>query len=381
MKTLKVLFVFGTRPEAIKMAPLVLAMRRDHIRFNPVVCVTGQHREMLDAVLHTFGIVPDVDLEVMVPSQTLASLSARVLEKVDETLLRTQPDLVLVQGDTTTAFAGTLAAFYRNVPVGHVEAGLRTGDLRDPFPEEANRILIDRLARYCFAPTVMNRLTLLKEGVRHEQIFVTGNTGIDALLITRETIADKPADAWLAHWGSAADVIKDSSRDMVLITMHRRESFGPKLEEIFNSIAAVADAHPSVDFVYPVHLNPNVSRPARAILQGRPNVHLIRPLPYQPFVYLMNRACLIVTDSGGIQEEAPSLGKRVIVVRDKTERQEALSGGTIRLSGVSALTLVKLVTDALSVPRDASPAIDNPYGDGNAAEKILKIIWEDLGGG
>lgn len=377
---LRVLSFFGTRPEAIKMAPVVLAMQREPSRFEPIVCVTGQHREMLDQVLQTFEIVPDHDLAVMVPNQTLAGLTAKVLEQADRVLLEVQPNIVLVQGDTTTAFAASLAAFYRNVPVGHVEAGLRTGDLRDPFPEEANRVLIDHLAQYCFAPTTMNRDALLAEHVNEKRIFVTGNTGIDALLITRGKVENRRPEEWRNDWGAALPAIAAGGSRIVLITMHRRESFGDKLRGIFESISAVASAHRQVEFIYPVHLNPNVAEPARAILGGHPNIHLIKPLAYEPFVYLMNRAALILTDSGGIQEEAPSLGKPVIVVRDRTERQEALRAGTVKLGGTNPAKLVRMMNEALNA--DTNPATgENPYGDGHAAVCIVNHLWAELGRG
>lgn len=361
------------------MAPLVLAMKRDSERFDPIVCVTGQHREMLDQVLRAFNITADHDLCVMLANQTLAGLTAKVIEGVDGVLVETKPDIVLVQGDTTTAFAAALASFYRNVPVGHVEAGLRTGDLRDPFPEEANRILIDHLASYCFAPTELNRETLRAEHVDERHIFVTGNTGIDALLITRAKVENRRAADWGSVWGSASGALEKDSTDVVLITMHRRESFGEKLRGIFESVRAVASDNPAVQFIYPVHLNPNVTEPARAILGGFPNVHLIEPLAYEPFVYLMNRAALIVTDSGGIQEEAPSLGKPVIVARDRTERTEALAAGTVKLGGTSPEKLVPLMQAALAW-REVATSRDNPYGDGNAASRILSCLSTEFAG-
>ena len=354
------------------MAPVVLAMQRQRERFNPIVCVSGQHREMLDQVLKTFAIAPEYDLAVMVANQTLAGLTAKVVEQTDVVLAATKPDVVLVQGDTTTAFAAALASFYRNVPIGHVEAGLRTGDLRDPFPEEANRILIDHLAQYHFAPTSMNRDALIAEHVDEKRIFVTGNTGIDALLITRAKVENRRPEDWADAWGSALVSLQRQACKLVLITMHRRESFGDKLRGIFESIRAVAREHPEVEFIYPVHLNPHVGEPARAILGDAANVHLIAPLAYEPFVYLMNRAALIVTDSGGIQEEAPSLGKPVIVVRDRTERQEALAAGTVKLGGTDPGKLVPMISDALT-GGDAT-ASENPYGDGNAASRILSHL-------
>ncbi|MEN3368664.1 MAG: hypothetical protein V7609_807 [Verrucomicrobiota bacterium] len=376
--TRRVLSIFGTRPEAIKMAPLILAMTREE-RFAPVVCVTGQHREMLDQVLKAFEIVPEIDLAIMSHDQTLAQLSARVLESVDEVLVRMKPDIVLVQGDTTTAAASALAAFYRQIPVGHVEAGLRTGDLADPFPEEANRILIDQLASFCFAPTDYNRQTLLKEGVKPERIFVTGNTGIDALLLTRDKVVEKNADAWGSDFGAATAAIADAAKEIVLITLHRRESFGPKLRGVFESIRRIASKWKEVSFIYPVHLNPNVSLPAEEILAGISNVHLIPPLSYEPFVFLMNRARLIVTDSGGIQEEAPSIGKPVLVVRERTERQEALEAGTVKLAGTDGAALERMIDVILNASPSDYEARPNPYGDGTASARILSALYEASG--
>jgi UDP-N-acetylglucosamine 2-epimerase (non-hydrolysing) len=360
------------------MAPVVLAMQRDTQRFKPSVCVTGQHREMVDQVIQTFAMGVQHDLAVMLHDQTLAGLTAKVIERTDAVLLKAKPDIVLVQGDTTTALAAALAAFYRGVPVGHVEAGLRTGNLRDPFPEEANRIIIDDIAQYCFAPTAMNRDALLAERVDKERIFVTGNTGIDALLMTAAKVAGRRVSDWPGVWGSAVDCLQNDASTVVLITMHRRESFGHKLRGILESIRLTAREHRDVAFIYPVHLNPNVATPARVILGRSPNVHLIEPLAYEPFVYLMNRTSLIVTDSGGIQEEAPSLGKPVIVVRDRTERQEALAAGTITLGGTDPAKLVPLMNEALrSGPRAVSG--ENPYGDGHAASRILNHLAMELG--
>jgi UDP-N-acetylglucosamine 2-epimerase (non-hydrolysing) len=375
-KKLRALFVFGTRPEAIKMAPVIRAMGLQKERYEPVVCVTGQHREMLDQVLNAFEIIPQIDLALMSHDQSLASLTARVLEALDAVLLRVKPDIVLVQGDTTSAAASALAAFYRRIPVGHVEAGLRTGNLADPFPEEANRILIDQLSSLCFAPTDYNRQTLLKEGVKPDRIVVTGNTGIDALFIIRDRVVQKKASTWQNEFGSAVSDIQDPGKQIVLITLHRRESFGTKLRGVLRAIGRTAAKWPNVSFVYPVHLNPNVSGPAKEILAGIGNVRLIPPLSYEPFVFLMNRARLIVTDSGGIQEEAPSIGKPVLVVRERTERQEALEAGTVKLAGTDGAALQRMIDGILN----ASPADDkpgpNPYGDGAASARILTALHE-----
>lgn len=375
-KTLRILTVFGTRPEAIKMAPLILAMQRAPKRFTPLVCVTGQHREMLHQVLDTFGIKPHHDLAVMAPNQTLAGLTARILSGVDEVLTRENPDLVLVQGDTTTAFAAAVAAFYRHVPVGHVEAGLRTGDFENPFPEELNRALIDRFVRFCFAPTTFNRQALRGENVPAKRIFVTGNTGIDALLLMRERVSAEGDAEWTHLWGGAASAIRGDD-PLALITAHRRESFGAKMRAMFTAFRNLARRHPDWEFVYPVHLNPNVREPAAKILAGLPNVHLIEPLPYAPFVFLMDRASLILTDSGGVQEEAPSLGKPVVVMRETTERQEALRAGTVVLAGNTGKGLEQTVERLMKAAARPSKARRNPYGDGQAAERILDIIWKE----
>lgn len=376
--SLSILCVFGTRPEAIKMAPLILGMKSLPKRFKPVVCVTGQHREMLRQVLNVFGITPDHDLAVMLPNQTLAGMTARILEGLEAVIVKEKPDLVMVQGDTTTAFAGALAAFYRRVPVAHVEAGLRTGDFENPFPEELNRSLIDRFAAFCFAPTPLNRRALLAEGIPARRIFVTGNTGIDALLLIRDRVRRQEPEAWKASWQGAAAAVHDRGRKLVLVTAHRRESFGARMQAIFTAMRNLAQRHPNWEFIYPVHLNPNVREPAARILQGLPNMHLVEPLPYEPFVYLMNRASLILTDSGGVQEEAPSLGKPVIVMRETTERQEALRAGTVLLAGNSGQGLEALVEKVMAAKRTQARR-RNPYGDGRAAERILDTVSKELG--
>lgn len=377
-KLLKVFFVFGTRPEAIKMAPLILGMKQQPERFAPVVCVTGQHRQMLRQVLDTFELQPDHDLAVMRRDQTLAGMTARILRGVDKVIAHERPDVLMVQGDTTTAFIAALAAFYQRVPVAHVEAGLRTGDFENPFPEELNRVLVDRFAAFCFAPTQWNRRTLLAEGVPGKRMFVTGNTGIDALLLIRERVRRQGADAWDSLWAGARSAVHDHSRRLVLITAHRRESFGARLRAIFTAIRNLARRHPEWEFVYPVHLNPNVRGPALKILTGLRNVHLIEPLPYEPFVFLMDRASLILTDSGGVQEEAPSLGKPVVVMRETTERQEALRAGTVTLAGNTGQGLERAVERVMRAAGRKSKPRRNPYGDGRATERILKILWKEL---
>lgn len=370
---LRVLFAFGTRPEAIKLAPVMLKMRED-TSFDPIVCVSGQHREMLDQVLETFGILPDHDLAVMRPNQTLAALTAAILEGVDRIIRRTKPDLVMVQGDTTTAFVAAAAAFYRRVPVAHVEAGLRTNDFSHPFPEEFNRVLIDKFAEFCFAPTKLNRRALLREGVPWKRITVTGNTGIDALLIVRDRVQNAEPGKWNHHWRRAKNTITETGKPLVLITMHRRESFGERMRAILAAITRTANRHPDWTFIYPVHLNPNVRRPVKELLRGLSNVHLISALPYEPFVFLMNRAQLIVTDSGGIQEEAPSLRKPVIVLREKTERQEAIKAGAM-LSGNTGEGLEGLIERLMRGSGRIRPRQGrNPYGDGHASDRILETL-------
>ena len=373
---LKAFCIFGTRPEAIKMAPVILQMQRFPELFQPVVCVTGQHRQMLDQVLATFGVRPEHDFALMTEDQTLAELSVRVLGTMDAFLEDTRPDIVLVQGDTTSAFITALAAFYRRIPVAHIEAGLRTGDFSHPFPEEANRVLIDRLATLCFAPTELNRRALLAEGVPADRIFVTGNTGIDALLLVREKIHLRSATHWEESWGGALPVLEDPKSHIILVTAHRRESFGKRITDMFHALRELAARHPDWHFIYPVHPNPNVIEPARNVLGNLPNLHLIAPLSYEPFVYLMDRSALILTDSGGVQEEAPSLAKPVVVMREKTERVEAVESGTVILAGNTGKGLVETVERVAADPeiQRALGRVRNPYGDGHAAEMIVGIL-------
>lgn len=371
----RILVVFGTRPEAIKMAPVVAALRGRTERFSCVVCVTAQHREMLDPVLGLFSIAPDHDLNLMRPGQRLHDLTAAVLREIPAVLELERPDLVLVHGDTTTTMAATLAAYYARIPVGHVEAGLRTGNKFAPFPEEINRKVTTAIADLHFAPTATSRENLLAEGVAPEAIVVTGNTVIDALL----SIADRlRRDATLAERMEAGFPFLDSSKKLVLVTGHRRENFGEGFENICRALAEIASLRPGAEILYPVHLNPNVQEPVRRILgEGRRgNVHLIRPVDYLPFVYLMSRCHLIVTDSGGIQEEAPSLGKPVLVMREVTERPEAIAAGTVRLVGTDREKIVAETLRLLDDPeayRSMSTA-NNPYGDGNAAGRIADFL-------
>ena len=370
----RVLSVVGTRPEAIKLAPVILHLR-DAPGIHGAVCASGQHREMLDQVLALFDIDPDYDLDVMQAGQDLFDVTSRVLLAMRGVLEQEQPDIVLVQGDTTTCLSAALAAFYAGVPVGHVEAGLRTGDLAAPFPEEANRSLVTRITALHFAPTEQSRKNLLGEGVAPDSISVTGNTVIDALLSIRDraaTLTDLPiSDSLRADW------LKPSARRL-LVTGHRRENFGPGFENLCGAIAGLATNHPDWQVIYPVHLNPNVQEPVRRILGDVKNVALIEPLDYLPFVWLMDTADLILTDSGGIQEEAPSLGKPVLVMRDVTERPEAVQAGTVRLVGTDRS---KIVAGVESVMLDEETykrmsKAHNPYGDGNAAVRIHAVIEE-----
>jgi len=369
---LKVLTVFGTRPEAIKMAPLVLALQGD-ARFESALCVTGQHREMLDQVLSLFALTPDYDLNIMKPGQDLTDVTSAILQGMRGVLADAKPDLVLVHGDTATTFATSLAAYYQQIPVGHVEAGLRTGNLYSPWPEEANRKLTGVLAAMHFAPTQKSADNLLAEGVTGSAVHITGNTVIDALFKIVERF-DK--DAELA--GSLAESFPflNPDRRVILVTGHRRESFGGGFERICEALNLTAKAFPDVDIVYPVHLNPNVQEPVNRLLSGLNNVHLVEPLDYLPFVYLMSRSYLILTDSGGIQEEAPSLGKPVLVMRDTTERPEALEAGTVELVGTDVERMVDRLEALLmdQVTYNRMSLAHNPYGDGQACTRILNIL-------
>jgi UDP-N-acetylglucosamine 2-epimerase (non-hydrolysing) len=364
----RILIVFGTRPEAIKLCPLVRQLRLSPDAYTVKVCVTAQHREMLDHALDAFSIQPDYDLDLMQPRQTLAGLTARILAALDPVLETERPDLVIVQGDTATTLAGALAAFYREIPVAHVEAGLRTGDMAQPFPEEMNRVLTSRLAAWHFAPTARAAEALLREGTAREKIFVTGNTGIDAVLYVRDALDSgalrAPDWPWL-----------EPGKHLVLVTSHRRESFGPGLESVMRALARLA-SRGDVQIVYPVHRNPNVTGPAHALLAGLPHVTLLDPLPYVPFVDLMRRCKLIITDSGGIQEEAPSLGKPVLVLRAKTERPEAVEAGTVKLVGVDQNLIVSEAVRLLDDPAEYArlTRIHNPYGDGHACERIAEAL-------
>lgn len=368
----KIALIFGTRPEAIKLCPLAKRLAESSA-LAPEVCVTGQHKQMLDQVLDVFSIVPAVDLSLMQPNQSLASLTARALTSVDGYLAESKPDVVVVQGDTTTAFCAALAAFYRRIPVAHVEAGLRTWNRWSPFPEEINRVCTTHLTTVHFPPTRWAAENLLKEGVSSNSIVVTGNTVIDALQFAAKKVADQPPLVPELVW---LDNREEQTTDVVLITGHRRENFGGGFEHICQAIASLAKAFPRVRFVYPVHLNPNVREPVYRLLKEVPNVNLIEPLSYLPFVRLMIRSKLILTDSGGVQEEAPSLGKPVLVMRDTTERPEAVEAGTVRLVGAECDKIVEAATHLLTDSAaylQMSRAI-NPYGDGRACERIVEAL-------
>lgn len=375
----KVSVIFGTRPEAIKLAPVILNLQRQP-GIVCHVCVTAQHREMLDQVLEVFKIVPDTDLGIMKTNQNLSELTSKATIGVDKYLSDLKPDLVMVQGDTTTTFVGALVAFYHHIPVAHVEAGLRTGNLKSPWPEEANRVLTTRLTSLHFAPTETNKEALIKEGIPSDKIVVTGNTVIDALFLATEKVKANPPGIGVDGILPTGEIEKAT---IVLITGHRRESFGKGFESICYAIRELAIRFPEVHFIYPVHLNPNVRSPVLRVIgdeNGLKNVHLIDPLPYLPFVALMNRSKLILTDSGGIQEEAPSLGKPVLVMRHTTERSEAIAAGTAKLVGTDT---GKIIREAARLLLDRS-AYDsmakkkNPYGDGRAAERIVGSVLNYL---
>jgi UDP-N-acetylglucosamine 2-epimerase len=369
---LKVLTVFGTRPEAIKMAPVATMLAED-ARFESKVCVTGQHRQMLDQVLDLFSIRPDYDLEVMRPSQTLSGLTAEILMRLDSVLTEYRPDMVLVHGDTTTTFAASLGGYHHRIAVAHVEAGLRTGNLYSPWPEEGNRKLTGALAALHFAPTESAKQNLLREGISGQRIFVTGNTVVDALLHTRARIAR--GEGRVGKLADSFGFLRPDAR-VVLITGHRRENFGDGFDRICAAIRELSQEFADVDFVYPLHLNPNVREPVHRMLAGFTNVHLIEPLEYLAFVYLMDRCRVILTDSGGIQEEAPSLGKPVLVMRDTTERPEAVASGTVKLVGTDTPRIVEgmrlLLTNAAEYQRMSGQ--HNPYGDGRASERIIEAL-------
>lgn len=377
----KIMLVFGTRPEAIKMAPLVKEFQKHPETFQTIVCVTGQHREMLDQVLHLFDIKPDYDLNIMKQGQDLYDVTSRVLLGMRDVLKEVNPDIILVHGDTTTSTASALAAFYQQIPVGHVEAGLRTHDIYSPWPEEMNRLITGRIATYHFSPTALSKQNLLDEGISEESITVTGNTVIDALYMVVDKIKlDKQLGEELENIlrESGYDVNRlNNTRKLVLITGHRRENFGEGFISMCRAIKVLTEKYPNVDFVYPMHLNPNVRKPIHEVfgedLSDLDNMFFIEPLEYLSFVYLMEKSTIVLTDSGGIQEEAPGLGKPVLVMRDTTERPEALEAGTVKLVGTDYDKIVNEVSDLLDDKEyyDKMSKAVNPYGDGLACERIL----------
>ncbi|MGB7348111.1 MAG: UDP-N-acetylglucosamine 2-epimerase (non-hydrolyzing) [Pirellulaceae bacterium] len=367
---LRPLIVFGTRPEAIKLCPLLLECQRRPDEIQPIICSTGQHREMLDQVLGYFNIKPDTDLGLMKPGQTLTGLTAACIQAVDEVILREKPDCIVVQGDTTTVMASAMAGFYHRIPIVHVEAGLRTGDLNAPWPEEFNRRVAGIVTQLHCAPTEKSANALLREHVPENQIRVTGNTVIDALL---HTVAQERADdtKWREKYPAA------TGDSVVLITGHRRENFGDGLANTCDAIAELAKNHPETQFIYPVHLNPNVKGPVHDRLGNLPNIHLVPPADYPEFVWLMDRAKVVLTDSGGVQEEAPSLGCAVLVTREKTERPEAVEAGLAELVGTNKELIVRKVTEALaSASKDDQSIANNPYGDGQASKRIVDWMLE-----
>lgn len=369
----KILSVFGTRPEAIKMAPVIKALQQYPTQFKSVVCVTAQHREMLDQVLDLFAIKPDYDLNIMKPGQSLHDVTANVLLGLRLVLEKEKPDLVLVHGDTTTTMAATLGAFYAGVPVGHVEAGLRTGNKWAPFPEEVNRKITGCIADIHFAPTEGARANLIAEGVSPNIIHVTGNTVIDALL---DVVSRLRSDEELQREMTSRFSVLDPAKRMILVTGHRRENFGEGFESICLALREIAESHDDVEIIYPVHLNPNVQEPVKRILGNCPTIHLIAPQDYLPFIWLVDRSYLIITDSGGLQEEAPSLGKPVLVTRETTERPEAVEAGTVKLVGSNTHLIVSQAVDLLrnQASYDYMARAHNPYGSGNAASQIVNIL-------
>lgn len=379
----KIILVFGTRPEAIKMAPLVKEFQKRQDQFQTIVCVTGQHREMLDQVLNLFDIIPDYDLNIMKHGQDLYDITTRVLVGMRDVLKEVQPDVILVHGDTTTSTASALAAFYQQIPVGHVEAGLRTHNIYNPWPEEVNRQITGRIASYHFAPTLLSKQNLLDEGVAEDKIIVTGNTGIDALYMVVEKIKgnkNMSCGVQLVLKRLGYDIERlNGNRRLVLITGHRRENFGAGFIQICLALKTLTEKYLDVDFVYPMHLNPNVRKPIKEVFgeeNSIPNMYFLEPLEYLPFIYLMEKSYIVLTDSGGIQEEAPGLGKPVLVMRDTTERPEALVAGTVKLVGTKYFNIVSDVSALLdnSIYYEAMSKAINPYGDGKASGRIVERI-------
>jgi UDP-N-acetylglucosamine 2-epimerase (non-hydrolysing) len=372
----KILLVFGTRPEAIKMAPLVRKLNDHTDHFISKICVTAQHREILDQILETFDIKPDFDLNIMRKNQDLYDITTDVITGMKSVIKQYQPDIVLVHGDTTTSFATALSAFYEKIPVGHVEAGLRTHNKYSPFPEEMNRQLTAKIASYHFAPTETNRRNLINENIGKKSITVTGNTGIDALLYIKEKLDNTPSDEKALRCLVTEFGYPLTGRKYILVTGHRRENFGQGFIHICEALKEIALKNPGIDILYPVHLNPNVQEPVKDRLSSIKNIYLLPPLPYKPFVFLMNHCHLILTDSGGIQEEAPALNKPTLVMRNTTERTEALDAGTVILTGTDKETIImetqRLINNAADYQKMATAV--NPYGDGKAAERIVEFL-------
>lgn len=370
------MLVFGTRPEAIKMAPLIKSYQRRSDKFETIVCVTAQHREMLDQVLNVFDIKPDFDLDIMKIGQDLYDVTSRVLLGLRDVFKEVKPDLVLVHGDTSTSTTAALAAFYQHIPIGHVEAGLRTHNISSPWPEEANRQLTSRLAKYHFAPTKLAKFNLLKEGIKEDNIFITGNTVIDALHLALKKIeSDTELNTDLIKQIYDKGYLINKDTDIILVTGHRRENHGQGFINICSALKLISEKYPNVDIVYPVHLNPNVQEPVYEYLKNKSNIFLIDPLDYLPFIHLMNASKIVLTDSGGIQEEAPGLGKPVIVMRETTERPEAAEAGTVKLVGTDANLIVSEISRLLDDEKyyESMSKANNPYGDGFACERIINF--------
>ncbi len=375
----KVLIVFGTRPEAIKMAPLVKEFQKHTDIFETKVCVTAQHREMLDQVLELFEIIPDYDLDIMKPGQDLYDVTSSVLLGMKSVLNDFSPDVVFVHGDTSTTFAASLATFYQQIKVAHIEAGLRTGDIYSPWPEEANRQLTTQITAYHFAPTETSKANLLKENVNEKAIEVTGNTVIDALFLALDKIKNNSKiERQILHQLLTNNYKLQNDKKIILVTGHRRENHGQGFINICTALKEIALTNPDIDIVYPVHLNPNVQKPVKELLSNVENIHLIEPLQYEQFIYMMERSYFIITDSGGVQEEAPSLGKPVLVMRDTTERPEALDAGTVKLVGTNTQLIIdeaqKLIDDQEEYERMSQA--NNPYGDGKACKKIITFLMD-----
>jgi len=377
MKKDKIIIIFGTRPEAIKMAPVIKQFKLNSNKFSTIVCVTAQHREMLDQVLNLFEIIPDYDLNLMTDNQTLPDLTSKALTRITEVLKEVRPDVIFVQGDTTTTFIASLAAYYLKIKIAHIEAGLRTNNKYSPFPEEINRQLTTKLADYHFPPTEEAKNNLLREGIIKETMCVTGNTVIDALQwVVNKNNKLNLSQKWEKYFNSEFNIPFSNSIKSILVTGHRRESFGDGFRNICESLSTIAKQHSNIQIIYPVHLNPNVQKPVYSILENIDNIYLIHPLDYEPFSFLLNKSHIVLTDSGGIQEEAPSLGKPVLVMRDTTERPEGVTAGTTKLIGTNTDNIIREVDNLLLNTDEYNKMAKaiNPYGDGNAANNIYKYM-------